>query len=72
MYDYSRLRGRIIEKCGSYSELSRKTGLSLHTLSYKMNQKIPFKQTDIELLCDVLDIPPKKIAEYFFYRQSSK
>ena len=65
-HDYSKLLGRIVEKCGTQRVFSDKIGLSERTVSLKLNDKLPFKQSEIESIMAVLDIPITEIAEYFF------
>ena len=36
------------------------------TLNFKLNNKIPFKQQDIIMLSNILEIPKNEIADYFF------
>ena len=65
-YDYSKLKGRIAEKCGTQAVLAKQIGWSERTLSLKMNGKIAFSQADIEDMVRVLDIKRKDIQAYFF------
>ena len=61
-FDYSKLRGRIIEKCGTLENFANAVNISNHTISKYLNNKIPWKQTNIE----VLEIPPEELSLYFF------
>lgn len=65
-FDYSKLRGRIIEKYGSQSAFAKEMKWSEQTLSRKITGKIPWKQTDICVAINLLDIPESDIQEYFF------
>ena len=65
-YDYSKLKGRIAEKCGTQTALAKEIGWSERTLSLKLNGKIAFSQSDIEDMMRVLDIKRKDIQAYFF------
>lgn len=65
-FDYSKLRGRITEKVGTQSELSRLTGISEHTLSLKLKGRFGWKQIEILKICKVLEIPFEQIPVYFF------
>ena len=65
-FDYSKLRGRIVEKYRSQRELSKAIGVSEKTLSNKINNIIFFKQDDIMLICGRLEIPVNEISDYFF------
>lgn len=65
-FDYSKLRGRIIEKYGSQSAFARAMGWSERTLSLKMNNLRAWTQKDIMKAADLLDIPENEIQDYFF------
>lgn len=67
-FDYSRLRGRIVERYGSVSSLCVAKHLSTSTLGDRLNGKRAFRDHDIFLLCapDCLDIKAEDIGTYFF------
>lgn len=65
-YNYSKLNGLIVEKCGTQAKFSSMMGLSEHTISRKLNGKVGWKQQEIGKACEVLNIPNEKIADYFF------
>lgn len=65
-FDYSKLRGRIIEKCGNYKTFANAMGLSSTAVSLKLCNKAYFSQTDINKAVDVLDIEPGSVGTYFF------
>lgn len=65
-YDYNKLLGRIVEKCGTQAEFSRKMHLSERSVSLKLNGARGWKQSEIAEACEVLDIPVQEIATYFF------
>lgn len=65
-YDYSKLKGRIVEKYGTQAALAKELEWSERTLSLKMTGKIVFTQKDIENMIRVLDIKRKDIQAYFF------
>lgn len=65
-YDYRKLSGRIVEKFGSQALFATEMGFSEHTLSAKLNNKVGFKQKEIQRAVAVLDIPEAEISEYFF------
>lgn len=46
-YRYDKLRGRIIEKCGSQAKFADKIGLSQNSVSRKLNCDVGFSQTDM-------------------------
>lgn len=65
-FNYDKLNGRIVEKCGKQSVFASMMGLSEHTISVKLNNKVSFKQEEILKACRVLSIPNKDIPAYFF------
>lgn len=65
-FNYSKLKGRIIEKYGSMTNFSEKLGVSKQALSRKMNGKISFSRNDILKWCELLDIDQSEIGIYFF------
>ena len=65
-YNYSRLRGRIVEKVGTQDKFAERMETSERTVSLKLNGKIGWKQEDITKACQVLDIPKEDIPFYFF------
>lgn len=68
VFDYSKLRGRIIEKFGSIRAFAKAYGLSMTTMSRKLNGKTAFSTDDIIKMSapDFLDILPSEYHEYFF------
>lgn len=69
MYDYSKLRGRIVEKYGTLSAFAEALGTSLVVVSNKMNNKAGFTRTDIEKWSGLLDISGMEYDAYFFVHQ---
>lgn len=65
-FDYSKLKGRIVEKYGTIEQFSEAMGLSVNTISKYLNNKVPWKQTNINVAVRVLDIQPEEISLYFF------
>lgn len=65
-YDYAKLNGRIVEKCGSRAVFAERMGLSKRTISMKLNNKIAFKQSEIQKALEVLDLTSDEIQIYFF------
>ena len=66
MYDYSKLRGRIVEKFGTISAFTKALGSSTVTVSAKLNNKSGFSRGDIEHWSELLKIPSSEIGLYFF------
>lgn len=68
-YNYSKLRGRIIEKFGTQAKFATKMGVSERTLSLKLNGEIYFKQNEITKASHLLDIPDDEVMVYFFNQE---
>lgn len=65
-YDYSKLLGRIKEKCGRQVVFAERMGLSERTVSLKLNNKLAWKQSEMEKAAAILDFPICEIQDYFF------
>lgn len=65
-FDYSKLRGRIVEKFGTQQAFAMELGLSDVAVSSKLNGHTYFKQTEIAKAINVLDIAPGDVTTYFF------
>lgn len=66
VFDYSRLSGRIVEKCGNQANFAALMGLSERSVSLKLNNKTPWKQTEMQKAAEVLNFSPQEISKYFF------
>ena len=64
--NYSKLKGRIVEKCGTQGNFAQKMGLSERSVSLKLSGKTPFKQPEILKALEVLDLSEEDIQAYFF------
>lgn len=69
-FDYSKLRGLIVEKVGSQNNLAEKMGLSKQSLSAKVNNKVAFTQDEMCKIIHILNIPHRDISKYFFCLKS--
>ena len=67
-YDYSKLRGRIVEKLGSIKKYAELLNLSDTSITNKLSNRTPFNQDEIlrSIESDVLDIDVMEIPKYFF------
>ena len=65
-FDYSKLRGRIIEKFGTYGAFADHINTSKQTVSLKLSGAIQFNQKDIVMWCSALDIEISESGQYFF------
>lgn len=72
MFDYSKLRGRIIEKFGTCRKFASSIGTSEHSVSFKLTGRSMFSQHDIIKWSESLDIGQEDIPAYFFCLTSSK
>lgn len=64
--DYSRLRGRIVEKCRTLGSFAGRIGISDVTLTRKLTNRVDWTQSEIGRTCEVLEIPNSEIGAYFF------
>lgn len=65
-FNYSKLKGKIIEKYGKQVDFATAMGFTPTHLSRKLNNKIAFNVDDMIRACNLLHIELKDIAEYFF------
>lgn len=68
-YDYSKLRGRIVEVCGTIGVFAKKLGLSKTIISLKLNNKVAWSQDDIYDSCLILGIPLERAGEFFLTKK---
>ena len=66
VYDYSSLKGKIKERYDTQNNFAKAVGLSSHTISHKLNGKIPFNQDEMQKICNILDIRIEDSWSYFF------
>ena len=66
IYDYAKLKGRIIEKMGSQTNFAKALGESDRTLSLKMRNKVVWRKDEIAKAMEILSIPSDGVAKYFF------
>jgi hypothetical protein len=64
--DYSKLRGRIVEKYGTVSEFSKHLSISRVSLDSKLHGKIRISREDVIEWCKLLEIQQDEIGAYFF------
>lgn len=65
-FDYSKLRGRIVEKFGLLSSFARAMGCSDGTLSSKLAGKTFFNAEEIVKACRLLGVGLEEVSDYFF------
>lgn len=67
--DYSFLKGKIVEKCGSQTEFAKRLNLSNQNLSSKLNNKTKFSQEEISLTIEILSLNDEELKKCFFMRK---
>ena len=65
-FDYSKLRGRIVEMFGTIGKFAEASGIRAEQFTSAFNQKRTFTQSEIIRICELLDIPDAEIGLYFF------
>lgn len=63
---FRKLKGRIIEICGSQKEFAKKANLSERIISLKLNGQCAITGEDVYSWCKILRIQPQDIGIYFF------
>lgn len=72
MYDYSKLKGRIKEILGDQGKYADILKLSEASISAKLNSKVPFSITEMDITVNALKIPKEQIYDYFFTKKVEK
>lgn len=65
-YDYSMLLGRMKERGFTQAKLAKALGISECSVNLSLNNKRNFRQDEILKMTEVLEIPSKKLEDYFF------
>ena len=66
--DYSRLKGRIVEKFGKQAAFAEKIGYSEKSVSDWLNNQTPWPHEAMILAVDALEVPGPDVGAYFFTR----
>lgn len=66
VFNYSKLRGRMVEKFGTIAETAEAAGLRRDMLSMALNGHRSFTQAEIAVLAKTLEIPNEEVGIYFF------
>ena len=69
IYDFSKLRGRIVEKFGTQVAYAEHKGWSPQALNRKLQNAVRFMPSDIDDMCEDLDIEVRDIGEFFFTKK---
>lgn len=65
-FDYRKLKGKIVEVCGTQTEFANKMGISEHTVSRKLNNNISWSQDEMAKAMEIFGLDNSHIHEYFF------
>lgn len=65
-FNYSKLRGRMVEVYGTIEKTAEAAGLRRDMISQALNGKRAFTQQEISKLSETLQIPESEIGTYFF------
>lgn len=68
-YDYSKLRGRIVEKYGTASAFADALHTHKSQLSAKLNNKVEITKKDIDEWSDLLDISTIDYGTFYFTKK---
>jgi hypothetical protein len=72
VFDYSKLRGRIREICGTQDAFADAIGLGRVSVSQRLNNHLEFSQKEMIKAADVLLFPHSAIPEYFLREKVQK
>ena len=65
-YNYDKLKGKIVEKCGSQKNFAKIMGLSERSITLKLNNRIHFTQDEISKAAEILGLANEEIQYFFF------
>lgn len=65
-FDYSKLKGKITEKCDTQKAFAERLGITEGTLTSRLLGYTYFTQDEILRSINILDIDPGKTTQYFF------
>ena len=69
VFDYSKLRGRIVEKFGSIEAFASETSISNMSVSKKLNNKVAISRDDMIEWSGLLDIPLEEYGAFYFVKK---
>ncbi|MCH1982459.1 DUF739 family protein [Ruminococcus sp. OA3] len=72
IFDYSKLKGKIVENYGTQGKFATVNNLTDRSISLKLNNGIGLSQDEILKWCELLDIEIAEIPSYFFTKKVSK
>ena len=65
LFDFSRLRGRIVEKYGTCDNFAAAMGRTKVWMSSRLNNTVQWRSAEIRKAAELLDIPDAEIPAYF-------
>lgn len=71
-YDYSKLKGMIKEKFGNLSDYAKYIGISATSLNERLNNRLPFKQDEMEKSIIGFSVKPDMIDDLFFCKLNTE
>ena len=71
-FDYSKLLGRMKEYGYTQEKLAQAIGISLSTMSQKLNNKAYFYHPEMQKICDLLNITGADVYVIFFTLEVEK
>lgn len=71
VFDFRRLRGRIVEKFGTCDCFAAAMGHSKVWISSRLNGTVQWRADEMRAAAELLDIPDEAIYAYFFKVKSS-
>lgn len=71
-FSYNKLRGKIREVFGTQESFAKALGVSVSTLSLRLNNVTDFSQTEILKAKSLLDIGTAELDDYFFTEELKK
>lgn len=71
-FNFSKLRGRIVEKFGKQEDFAKAVGISYVSLSKRLNNHLEFSAREILRMSNILEINLEDIPLYFFAAKVQK
>ena len=71
-FNFSKLRGRIVEKFGKQEDFAKAVGISYVSLSKRLNNHLEFSAREILRMSNILEINSEDIPLYFFTTKVQK
>lgn len=62
----NKLKGRIVEMCGSQKSMAEKLGVTEQTVINKLSGRSQFSLDDVVEWCTILEISKDEVSDYFF------